>query len=128
MNAQVMELRIKQWLPIFEAQANSGLGKDKWCEENGVRRWEFYKRQREIRSYLLGKAEVKDGESAFLNQTAPEFVELSTSCVVNRPAQTVEQRIPAGRIEITHKDFRIHLEGSVDNDTLETVLRIIAHA
>ena len=32
MDSEVMEQRLKQWLPIFEAQAQSGLNKHDWCE------------------------------------------------------------------------------------------------
>ena len=36
MDSNVMELRLKQWMPIFEEQAKSGLNKRDWCEQNGV--------------------------------------------------------------------------------------------
>ena len=42
MDASVMELRLEQWKPIFEAQAKSGLNKQEWCQQNGIRRWEFF--------------------------------------------------------------------------------------
>ncbi len=49
MDAKVMEIRLKKWMPIFEEQAKSGLSKNAWCERNGIRKWEFYERQRECR-------------------------------------------------------------------------------
>ena len=41
MDAEIMELRLRQWLPIFEKQARSGLNKKDWCEENGIKRTAF---------------------------------------------------------------------------------------
>ena len=61
MDAKVMEIRLKKWMPIFEEQAKSGLSKNAWCERNGIRKWEFYERQRECRRYLLKKdKDLKD--------------------------------------------------------------------
>ncbi len=31
MDAKVMEIRLKKWMPIFEEQAKSGLSKNAWC-------------------------------------------------------------------------------------------------
>lgn len=42
MDAEIMELRLRQWLPIFEKQARSGLNKKDWCEENGIKRTAFF--------------------------------------------------------------------------------------
>lgn len=39
MDQRVMQLRAEQWKSLLEAQANSGLTKSKWCEENNVPRW-----------------------------------------------------------------------------------------
>jgi hypothetical protein len=30
MDPRVMELRIRQWIPVFEEQAKSGLNKNEW--------------------------------------------------------------------------------------------------
>ena len=38
MDPRVMELRIRQWIPVFEEQAKSGLNKDEWCIINGINR------------------------------------------------------------------------------------------
>ena len=55
MDPKVMEMRIKQWIPIFEEQAKSGLNKQEWCIQNGINRSAFFKWQRECRKYLLTK-------------------------------------------------------------------------
>ena len=54
MDSKVMELRLRQWLPIFEAQSKSGLNKQDWCEQNGVKRAAFFKWQRLCRASSKG--------------------------------------------------------------------------
>ena len=56
MDPRVMELRIKKWLPIMEAQANSGMTKKEWCAQNGIERTSFYRWQRRVRTYLIAFA------------------------------------------------------------------------
>ncbi|MCR5650034.1 MAG: hypothetical protein K6F86_02495 [Lachnospiraceae bacterium] len=79
MDLSVIELRLQQWKPIFEAQAKSGLGKNEWCKKNGICRWEFYRRQRELRQYLL-RERFPEGESEAettdLSAVPETFVEL----------------------------------------------------
>lgn len=57
MDSKIMELRLKQWMPIFEEQAKSGLNKQDWCRQNEVKRTAFFKWQRELRKYLLERNE-----------------------------------------------------------------------
>lgn len=33
-----MDLSLKQWMHIFEDQASSGLNKQEWCIQNGIKR------------------------------------------------------------------------------------------
>lgn len=80
MDSKVMELRLKQWIPLFEDQARSGLNKQEWCRQNQINRAAFFKWQRELREYLLEKNEnmVKTQQSKeFTVQTASKFVELT---------------------------------------------------
>ena len=57
MDSAVMEQRLKQWMPIFEEQAGSGLNKQDWCTTNGIKRAAFFKWQREC-LFLKSKQEV----------------------------------------------------------------------
>lgn len=128
MDANVLELRIREWLPIFEAQAKSGLNKTEWCEKNGIRRWEFYKRLKDCRRYMLEKTEKSPGFAASLD-AFPSFVEVPVN-----PGQIAEPALEnicnkdPGRISISCGKFRISLEGSVDQDVLATVIREVSHA
>ena len=57
MDSKVMELRLKQWIPIFEQQSKSGLNKQEWCKLNNINRSVFFKWQGILREYLLEKNE-----------------------------------------------------------------------
>lgn len=48
MDSKIMELRLKQWMPIFKKRTRSGLNKQEWCLQNGVKRAAFFKWQREL--------------------------------------------------------------------------------
>ena len=90
MDSKIIELRLKQWMPIFEEQAKSGLNKQEWCRHNEVKRGAFFKWQREFRKYLLEKNEnnFRDQLSNELAvRTAPDFVELSS------PSSLVQSRL-----------------------------------
>ena len=42
MDTRVMELRIKQWIPLIEEQSKSGISKDQWCTMHGINRTSFF--------------------------------------------------------------------------------------
>ena len=85
MDPRVMELRIRQWIPVLEEQARSGLTKDEWCIINRVSRGSFFRWQRRVRSYLLEHGEdIGQLQDSDVNeQTDNEsFVELPRSQAV----------------------------------------------
>ena len=52
MDKYVMNIRLKQWIPILEAQARSGLDKQTFCKQNGISRGLFFKWQRILRERI----------------------------------------------------------------------------
>ena len=128
MDANVLELRVREWLPIFEAQAKSGLNKKEWCEKNGIKRREFYKRLNDCRRYMLEKLDTDSG-SAPSSMALPSFVEVPVKdCPDPDPVNHETCNKDPGRINISCGKFRISLEGSVDQETLATVIREVSHA
>ena len=128
MDAKVMEIRLKKWMPIFEEQAKSGLSKNAWCERNGIRKWEFYERQRECRRYLLEKDEdLKDVSE--VTSLIPSFVELpaETAGVVTSAAASTTKEEP-GHLEVTCGKFGVSITGEVNERMLAMVIREIYHA
>ena len=128
MDKKTMELRMQQWLPIFEAQAKSGLTKDKWCEENGIRRWEFFTRQRQIRKYLLNKDSEEQAESTTSLDSLPAFVEIPIATSADMASRESDVQSPSnGQISITCGKINVILSGRVDTSTLKTLIRTLSH-
>lgn len=128
MDAKVMEIRLREWLPIFEEQAKSGLGKNEWCEKNGIRRWEFYQRQKECRKYLLSQSD-DPGVSPGINALEASFVEIpSVPAPVTTQPSGENSRETSGHIDVTCGKFRISITGTVNEDMLARLIREVSHA
>ena len=128
MDAKVMEIRLKKWMPIFEEQAKSGLSKNAWCERNGIRKWEFYERQRECRRYLVKKdKDLKDVSEVI--SLILSFVELpaETGAAVSPDKESVTQG-SSGNIEVTCGKFGVSITGEANERMLAMVIREIYHA
>lgn len=54
---KIDELKMQQAALWIKAQAESGLSKEAWCDQNGIKRWMFYKYQRKLRSRMLDAIE-----------------------------------------------------------------------
>ena len=134
MDSKIMELRLKQWMPIFEEQAKSGLNKQEWCELNKVKRAAFFKWQRELRKYMLEKNEnrLQDQPSTKLAvHTTSRFVELpavSSSVRASQNGSCVRSGnfAPASSISIRCGEFIVDLNDDVNELLLSKVLKVMA--
>ena len=135
MDSKIMELRLKQWMPIFEEQAKSGLNKQEWCELNEVKRAAFFKWQRELRKYLLEKNENK-----LQDQLSAELAVHTTSGFVELPAVSSSVRssqndscarsgdfTPASSISIRCGEFVVDLNDDVNELLLSKVLKVVTN-
>ena len=134
MDSKIMELRLKQWMSIFEEQAKSGLNKQEWCELNGVKRAAFFKWQRELRKHLL-----EGNKKKFHNQlstelavhTAPDFVELAPASASQRSGLN-DSRVrsvdiaPTSSISIRCGEFVVELNHDVNELLLSKILKVMA--
>ncbi|MHB9057105.1 MAG: IS66 family insertion sequence element accessory protein TnpA [Paludibacteraceae bacterium] len=126
-----MELRLKQWIPIFEEQAKSGLNKQEWCRQNDVKRTAFFKWQRELQKYLLDKNKDKPS-NALAVHTAPDFVELAPASTpaksgLNNCCVRSGDITPASSISIKCGEFSIDLNDNVNELLLSKVLKVMAN-
>jgi hypothetical protein len=135
LDSKVMELRLKQWMPIFEEQIKSGLNKEEWCRKNGVKRAVFFKWQRELRKYLLEKNEnqlqTQLSTELVVHTTTPGFVELApanSSVLSSRNDSCVRSgdTTPVSLISIRCGEFSIDLNDDVDELLLSKVLKVVA--
>ncbi len=134
MDSKIMELRLKQWMPIFEEQAKSGLNKQEWCKQNEVKRAAFFKWQRELQKYLIEKNENKfrgQHSTELLVPTAPDFVELapassSVRSSLNDCCVRSGGISPAPSISIRCGEFSIDLNDDVNELLLSKVLKVMS--
>lgn len=124
MDSGVMELRLKEWMPIFEEQAKSGLNKQDWCEQNGIKRAAFFKWQRECRAYLLSKNKIASAkcEQAFVELSCAERKAEVTTTFANTNS------VPdSSSIVIACNGFSVSVNGQVDEVNLAKVLKVISY-
>jgi hypothetical protein len=134
LDSKVMELRLKQWIPIFEQQSTSGLNKQEWCKLNNVNRSVFFKWQGILREYLLEKNEnmVQTQQSTELvAQTASKFVELapvssSVQSSLNDNFVSSRDIAPTAPISIKCGKFSIDLNNDANELLLSKVLKVMA--
>lgn len=133
MDSKVMELRLKQWIPIFEEQAKSGLSKQEWCRLNDVKRAAFFKWQRELQKYLLEKNENRlqaQLSTELAVHTAPKFVELAPArspvrSSLNDSCVRSGDITSASSISIRCGEFSIDLKDDVNELLLSKVLKVM---
>ena len=136
MDPRVMELRIRQWIPVLEEQARSGLTKDEWGIINKISRGSFFRWQRRVRSYLLEHGENAgqlQAEGVNEQTTDEYFVELPRSQAVVPGLAALRSLHDDGwdktaPISIHYGDFLINIRAGVNEDQLSTVLRAIRNA
>lgn len=136
MDSRVMELRLRQWIPVLEEQAKSGLNKNEWCILNGINRGSFFRWQRRVRSYLLEHGEagstsqLQDSRDKNALKDNEYFVELP--CLKAAvPGLTSLRNLhddisaDAAPVSIRYGDFSVHVDGIVNEKQLTAVLRAI---
>lgn len=134
MDSKIMELRLKQWIPIFEQQAKSGLNKQEWCQQNQVSRAAFFKWQREFRTYLLEKNEnmfQQQQSKELVAQAGSKFIELAPVNSSVRSSQNVSCNsstdfAPSAPISIRVGKFSIDLNNDANELLISKVLKAIA--
>ena len=124
MDLRVKKMRIERWLPIFEEQAKSGLTKKEWCDQNGIRKWEFFERQRECREYILERA-FSPASKDETTETLPAFFEVPNS--VNSYDEPSVSTAANSMIEVSCNGFQIKLDGHVNPETLCTLIRVVSN-
>ena len=136
MDPRIMELRIRQWIPVLEKQAKSGLNKDEWCILNGTNRGSFFRWQRRVRSYLLehgedastnklqgsGVASTPKDNDYFVELPYPKTAVPGIASLRNLHDNVLDDAAP---IIIRYGDFSIHVDGMVDEEQLTAVLMAI---
>ena len=137
MDPRVMELRIKQWIPIIEEQAKSGISKGEWCAMHGIERTTFFRWQKRVRAYLLDQWQDQSSQLPSSTQTEEiSFVEIPSAQVALMEMPGQAQPCTGNKVtcscppslRIRYGGFSRDLNSGVDEEQLSTVLRIIKYA
>ena len=77
MDKKIMEYRIQNWIPVIQAQVDSGLTISKWCKLNNISRttFSFSRWNIKVRQYLMDMQASEEVSS--------EFVEILPSAQVS---------------------------------------------
>lgn len=133
MDQRVMELRIKQWIPVMDEQAKSGLSKTEWCTIHGVDRTTFFRWQKRVRTYLLDQCPILPTsplaeETGFVEVSPTQASLVKMTGQAQRCAEDPAVCPGPPSLNIRYRDFSIDLSNGVDEEQLSRVLRAIKHA
>ena len=126
MDKNSYKVRRERWLRIVTECNNRdrSISKIQWCQRNGVNIKSFYYWQRQLRNELL----IVGADSA---KQVPAFVDITSQ--VSGSAPISEEAISAERTlvpELMNQsgDFRVYVSGAVQEQTLNTVMKVLRHA
>lgn len=146
MDKKVMDIRLKSWIPIIEAQVRSGLSKKDFCQQNNICRGTFYKWQGILRERVSEGWDPKTSDlpvtDCQYNESKDEddqhkFFEISTSSHSIPETDHIDDVYHAASFNAAPKDdairisyggFSVTLSGRVDESSLTSILRAVKHA
>lgn len=126
MDKNSYKVRREQWLRIVTECNNreQSISKIQWCQMNGVNIKSFYYWQHQFRNELL----IRGAASA---TPVPAFVDItsqvSRSAPISKEAVSVERTL-VPELMIQSGDFRVYVSGAVQEQTLDTVMKVLRHA
>ncbi len=126
MDKNSYKVRREQWLRIV-TECNSrdqSIPKIQWCRMNRVNIKSFYYWQHQFRNELLIQGAASTAQ-------VPSFVDITSQ--VSRSALKSEEFISAEKtlvpeLMIQSGDFRVYVSGAVQEQTLDTVMKVLRHA
>ena len=137
MNQRVSAIRTEQWRKIVYECLNRDpkISKRQWCRENDVKIRSLMYWQRKFQLEALDQIEGRDPSlpirtdpvnvPAFADMTSRlEALHTEQDTVV--PEQDTSKLAP--ELMIQAGSYRIYVNGSIQEDTLEKVMRVIRHA
>ena len=127
MDQRASEIRLAQWEQIVLEGNQASVTKREWCRQNGINEKSFFYWQRKIRLKAL---EARNTPSAIVpvpdaDSSKPTFVELPF------PGGTDDKKsdinvLPELMIQVD--DCKIFVTASIQESTLQTVMKVIRNA
>ena len=136
MDRSAYEIRKKQWQRIVSECINSSMNKTEWCRQNGISLRSVYYWQKKFRDEA-----ILDQTSSSLPAVACEekavtstdtdnavFVDLTDKLNASASVSEISSVAFAPELMINRNGMQIYVCGNVQAHTLETVMKVIAHA
>jgi len=137
MDRSAYEIRKKQWQQTISECINSGMNKTEWCRQNGISLRSIYYWQKRFRDEaIMDQASSslpavgcreKPVASADTDNTAV-FVDLTDKLRASVSVSDIPSVTFVPELMINRNGAQIYVCGSVQAHTLETVMKVIAHA
>ena len=127
MNSRKMEEKLKEWMPLFDAQKSSGLNKREWCKQNNVHEGSFFKWQRRCREYVDASNFIPISPIAD-NAAFVEICSSSDSADNFDLKESSSTSTDKSSIIIKYGDFAIELNDEFEELHLAKVLRAMKNA
>ena len=137
MNKKVANVRAEHWRQtVYEClNRDPKLSKKQWCQENGIyyRSFMYWQRRFQLEAIDL----MENHETTLPIKQDPVSVPVFADMTPHLEALQTEQEstseepesVPlAPELMIQAGDFRIYVNGSIQESTLKTVMRVIRHA
>ena len=137
MNPKVTAIRIEQWRQtVYDCiNRDPAVSKRQWCQDNEIRYRSYMYWQRKFQMEALDLMENRETTLPIKqNQVAvPAFADITPHLEALQAEQKSVLAEPevsplAPELMIQVGSFRIYVNGSIQETTLETVMRVIHHA
>lgn len=136
MNQKALGVRTEQWRRIVRECINRDpmISKRQWCRENSIRyRSLMYWQQKFQREALAvindhGKNLPVQSDSVNVPAFADMTARLETLRTEQCPSAEQEAVMPEPELMIQAGSYRIYVNSSLHETTLETVMRVLSHA
>lgn len=137
MNQKISEIRTENWRKIVHECVNRdpNLTKKQWCQENGIKYRSFMYWQLRLQMEALDQIEGH-GTALPIQSGAADvspFTDMTSHLEALKAAQEPvlqeqEPLAPVPELMIQAGPYRIYVNSSIHESTLETVIKVLGHA
>ncbi len=129
MDQKSLLIRRSQWEQIVLEANKASVSKKEWCRQNGINLKAFYYWQRKIRkAALTALEEAADTDQCQVPAPSSDFVELSFPSPPHTISDTACAQSLVPELMIQAGGCQIYVTGSVQEHTLNTVMKVIRNA
>lgn len=127
MDKMSLQIRRSQWEQIVLEGNKATISKKEWCSQNGINLKSFYYWQRKIRRAAAeAMAEAENTIPAHVPAPSPSFVELSFPSQASNGPAPPQGLLPELMVQVG--GCQIYVTGSIQEHTLDTVMKVIRNA